>query len=90
MTVPTPWHPAGLAGAARPLLAVLIGSNKPVGLAFWLAVIVALGTLEALAHLTRLPLPALEDLVGRYLRHPVARAAGVAVWLYAGWHLFSH
>jgi hypothetical protein len=69
---------------------VVIGSSKPIGLAFWLAVIAVLGALEALAHLTRWPVPSLGDLVARYLHRPVLRAGGIAVWLYVGWHLFSH
>ena len=69
---------------------VVIGSNKVVGLAFWLVVIAALSTLEVLARFTRVPVPGFGELVGRYLRHPALRALGVAVWLFAGWHLFSH
>jgi hypothetical protein len=77
-------------GPAGRVFSVLIGSSKPVGLAFWLVVIAALSTLEALAHLTRWPVPSVEDLVARYLAHPALRVAAVAIWLYAGWHLFSH
>ncbi|HUA94670.1 MAG TPA: hypothetical protein VMB82_04000 [Acidimicrobiales bacterium] len=70
--------------------AVLVGSDKLVGLAFWLVVVGSLGTLEVLGRVTTVPVPGLGDLVGRYLRHPLARGAGAAVWLYAGWHLFCH
>ena len=52
--------------------------------------IAALSTPEALAHLTRKPVPSAGDLVARYLHRPVLRAVAIAVWLYAGWHLFSH
>jgi hypothetical protein len=69
---------------------VVVGSSKPIGLAFWLAVIAALGGLEALAHWSRWPVPSFGDIVARYLHHPFARAGAIVVWLYAGWHLFSH
>jgi len=71
-------------------LSVVIGSNKLVGLAFWLAVIAALGALEAFSHLSRWPVPSAGDMVARYLGHPVVRAGAVALWLFAGYHLFSH
>ncbi len=75
---------------ASPLPAVVVGSNKAVGLAFWLVVIVALSTLELLARCTRVPVPSFTDLVTRYLSHPAARVGAIALWLFAGWHLFSH
>ncbi len=85
---------SGIRDLAGPVtFAVLIGSNKVVGLAWWSAVLFLLGALEAAARsvgrLSRRP-PSIVDLVGRYLRHPVARSAAIAVWLFAGWHLFSH
>ena len=49
-----------------------------------------LSTLEALGHLTRGPVPSAGDLVARYLHRTILRAVAIAVWLYAGWHLFSH
>ncbi|MGH2718755.1 MAG: DUF6186 family protein [Actinomycetota bacterium] len=71
-------------------LAILVGSRPGVGLDFWLVVsALALG-LEAAARFTRLPVPPLSDLVARYLPTPLLRTAGVALWLFAGWHLFSH
>jgi hypothetical protein len=70
--------------------AVLIGSNKAVGLAFWLVVIAAFSVLEIVARSTRVPVPSFGELVARYLRHPAVRALGIALWLFAGWHLFSH
>jgi len=77
-------------GIAGQTFSVVIGSNKSVGLAFWLAVIALLIALETVAHLTRWRVPSAGDLVTRYLRRPVVRAGGIAIWLYAGWHLFSH
>lgn len=71
-------------------LAILVGSSEAVGLTFWLVVTAVFLGLEVAARLTRLPVPSLSDLVGRYLPGPLLRTAGVAVWLYAGWHLFSH
>ena len=70
--------------------AVVVGSNKLIGLAFWLVVLAALGTLEGLSRLTKVPVPSAGEIVARYLGHPVVRAGAIAVWLYAGWHLFSH
>jgi len=77
-------------GIACRNLSVVIGSNKLVGLAFWVAVITALSALEAMAHRDESPVPSAGNLVARYLRRPVLRAGGIALWLYAGWHLFSH
>jgi hypothetical protein len=70
--------------------AVVIGSDKLVGLGFWVGVVVAFGALEVVAHLPRSKVPTLEDLVTRYLHQPWARASVVGLWLFAGWHLFSH
>ncbi len=70
--------------------AVVVGSDKPAGLAFWSVVIAAVAGLELLARRHPERLPSAGSLVGHYLGHPALRAVAVAVWLYAGWHLFSH
>ena len=88
--MPSASHLGAILFVAGRVFSVVIGSSKPIGLAFWLAVIAALSTLEAPAHLTRWPVPSAGDLVARYLHRPVFRAVAIAVWLYAGWHLFSH
>jgi hypothetical protein len=77
---------------ASVVVAVLVGSDKAVGLAFWSLVLAALTALEVAARRSRRPgrPPSLGELVARYLAHPAWRTAAVAVWLYAGWHLFSH
>lgn len=82
--------PALLGVPALP--AVLVGSDKTVGLAFWSLVLAALAGLELAAHRSHRPgrPPSFGQLVARYLAHPAWRTAGVVVWLYAGWHLFSH
>ncbi|HLJ09204.1 MAG TPA: DUF6186 family protein [Acidimicrobiia bacterium] len=72
------------------VLAVLVGSSQAVGLTFWVAITAAVLGLEVTARLTRSAVPSLGDLVARYLPDPLLRAAGVALWLFAGWHLFSH
>ncbi len=69
---------------------VVIGSNKLIGLTFWLAIVATLGILEVCSHLSRCSIPSASDLVARYLRHPVVRAAAIGVWLFAGYHLFCH
>jgi hypothetical protein len=76
-------------------LAVAVGSDRVLGLVFWVAVIAAAGLLEAAAHLTahltqRRRVPRAGDLIARYLGTPALRAVAIAAWLYAGWHLFSH
>ena len=88
--MPSASHPGAVLFVAGRIFSVVIGSSKPIALAFWLAVIAALSTLEALTHLTRGPVPSAGDLVARYLHRPVLRSVAIAVWLYAGWHLFSH
>jgi len=72
------------------ITAVVVGSDKPAGLAFWSVVIAALFGLELLARRYPERLPSFASVVGHYLGHPAWRAAAVAVWLFAGWHLFSH
>ena len=88
--MPSALHLGAVIFVVGRIFSVVIGSSKPIGLAFWLAVIALLSTLETLAHLTRWPVPSAGDLVARYLHRPVFRAVAIAVWLYAGWHLFSH
>jgi antibiotic biosynthesis monooxygenase (ABM) superfamily enzyme len=88
--MPSASHLGAVLFVASRIFSVVIGSSKPIGLAFWLAMIALLSTLEALAHLTRWPVPSAGDLVAHYLHRTVLRAAAIAVWLYAGWHLFSH
>ncbi len=90
VAMPSASHLGAALGAACRTFSVVIGSSKPIALAFWLAVIAALSTLEALTHLTRGPVPSAGDLVARYLHRTVLRVVAIAVWLYAGWHLFSH
>jgi Family of unknown function (DUF6186) len=71
-------------------VSVVIGSDKLVGLAFWIAVVVLLCALEVAGHLPSSRIPSLEDLVARYLRRPLVRVSAIGLWLFAGWHLFSH
>ncbi|MCL4422519.1 MAG: hypothetical protein M1115_05020 [Actinobacteria bacterium] len=75
---------------AGTFFAVLIGSSKPLGLAFWSTVLLVLTAYELAGHLRLRGVWTLEEVVHRYFHHRLARAAAVAVWLYAGWHLFSH
>ncbi len=76
-----------------PMVGVLVGSDKVVGLAFWSTVFFILGVFEIAARshgrLVRRS-PSIVDLIRRYLRQPVVRCVAIAVWLFAGWHLFSH
>lgn len=83
---------AHVPAVASVVVAVLVGSDKAVGLVFWSLVLAVLAALEVAARRARRPgrPPSLGELVARYLAHPVWRTAAVAVWLYAGWHLFSH
>ena len=86
----SPSHLGVAASVVGQSFSVVIGSNNLIGLAFWLAVIAALGALEALAYWSRWPVPSFGDIVARYLHHPFARTGAIVVWLYVGWHLFSH
>jgi hypothetical protein len=83
---------AHVPAVASVVVAVVVGSDKAVGLAFWSLVLAVLASLEVAARRARGPgrPPSLGELVARYLARPAWRAASVAVWLYAGWHLFSH
>lgn len=99
-SAPTSGSPALLAGAApasashwpgaRPMLGLLVGSNRALGVAFWLAVVVAAVGLDAAARRSSGRVPTAEQLV-RWMSRPVsARVVMVVAWTFAGWHLFSH
>ena len=79
----SPSHLGVAASVVGQSFSVVIGSNNLIGLAFWLAVIAALGALEALAYWSRWPVPSFGDIVARYLHHPFARTGAIVVWLYA-------
>ncbi len=81
---------ATLYGLLAGLYGVLIGSNKAVGLAFWCTVILVLCVIEIAGRLRPSAVPNFGMVVQRYFSRPLARLAAVAIWLYAGWHLFSH
>ncbi len=81
---------------SQAFMGLLIGSNKEVGLVFWVTVIFVLTAFEVAGRMARMgsrfarcPTSAV-DLITRYLRRPVLRVIAIAVWLFAGWHLFSH
>jgi len=71
-------------------MAVLIGSDKAIGLAFWSSIILIFTVLEVFGHVPSTRMPSLGGLVSRYFSHPAGRAFALVVWLYVGYHLFSH
>ncbi len=71
-------------------MAVIIGSDKVIGLTFWCCVLLAFTVIEVIGHVPASRMPSLGALVTRYFSHPIGRAFALVVWLYAGYHLFSH
>ncbi len=72
------------------MLSLIIGSNKIVGLVFWIGVIVSITILELLGHVRSNRFPTLSSLIRHYFASPSVRLLTIGLWLFAGWHLFSH
>jgi Family of unknown function (DUF6186) len=57
--------------------------------AAWLALVGLAAAWEIRCHLGTHPPPGMTDLAAAAWRHPVGRVALLAVWAFAGWHVFA-
>ncbi len=73
--------------AARP--ALLLPSNRPVGVVFWLAVLVAGVVIDLVARGTGGRLATAGELVRFTSTSRVANVFLIAAWTFAGYHLFA-
>jgi hypothetical protein len=72
------------------ILGLLEGSNRGVGVAFWLGVAGSAAAIELLAHRSDGRIARAGELA-RFASRPLAARVFIAVaWGFAGWHLFSH
>lgn len=67
---------------------MIVGSAPAVGLGFWSAVAAVIAVLQAVAWRRRAG--TLGALFAAVLRPWPVRLVVLALWLYAGWHLFVH
>jgi hypothetical protein len=75
---------------AAPLLALLEGRSRAVGVGFWIAVVVCAGGIDIVARRSAGRIANFEELL-RFISHSVVvRLFLVVAWVYAGWHLFAH
>jgi hypothetical protein len=81
------WGAAFVPSTARP--ALLLPSSKPVGVAFWLAVLAAVVVIDLVARRTDGRLATAEELVRFATSSRVANVAFVVAWTFAGYHLFA-
>ena len=95
----SPWRSAHMAalvlGGAMirhpaTVLALLEGSSRAIGVAFWLGVLVCAGGIELLARRSAGRIATFEELLRVSSRPLAARIVLVLAWAYAGWHLFAH
>lgn len=70
-------------------LAVLVGTDPVVGIAFWSLVALGAGALELVARRRSLASP-LTTLLTELLERRPGRVLLAAAWLVTGWHLFAH
>ncbi len=73
--------------AARP--ALLLPSSRPVGVAFWLAVLVAGVVIDLVARRSKGRFATAEELVRFVSTSRVANVVLVVAWTFAGYHLFA-
>jgi hypothetical protein len=85
------WCAAGVAPAAgHPFApALLLPSNKPAGLAFWVAVLVAAFVVDAFARRSAGRLATAEEFVRFISTATLANFALIIGWAFAGYHLFA-
>jgi hypothetical protein len=81
---------AGFATFGRTPLALLEGSNRAVGLAFWIGVMFCAAVIEVLARRSAGRIATAGETVRLVSRTLPARAFLIFLWGFAGWHLFSH
>ena len=81
--------PAGVVAAHPVCPALLLPDSRAVGVVFWLAVLAAAVSVDVVARHSGGRMATSGELV-RWLTMPVlANAAAVAVWMFAGYHLFA-
>jgi hypothetical protein len=79
-----------LGRGAVPLLGLLEGRSRAVGIAFWLSTVVCTVAIELVARRSAGRIANFEELLRLMSRPVTARIFLVAAWTYAGWHLFAH
>ena len=80
--------PAG--GGRHPLtLALLLPSNRPVGLAFWVGLLVVAVAVDLVARRSSGRLATAEEFARFISTATVANVALIAAWAFAGYHLFA-
>jgi hypothetical protein len=70
--------------------ALLLPQSRAVGVAFWIAVIVAFGLVDLVARRSGGRLATAEEFVRLVSGPPLANVALMAAWTFGGWHLFAH
>jgi hypothetical protein len=85
------WCAAGIApvGGHQLAPALLLPSNKPAGVAFWTAVVVAAVALDLWARRSAGRLATAEEFVRFISTATVANFALIIAWAFAGYHLFA-
>jgi hypothetical protein len=85
------WCAAGVAPVAgHPFApALLLPSNKPAGVAFWVAVVVAAFVVDAFARRSAGRLAIAEEFVRFISTATLANFALIIGWAFAGYHLFA-
>jgi hypothetical protein len=81
------WAAVLVPTAARP--ALLLPSDRPLGVAFWLAVLVAGVVIDLVARRTDGRLATAEELVRFVSTSRVTNVLLVVAWTFAGYHLFA-
>lgn len=74
----------------EPMLALLLGDSRAVGVGFWIGVVACAVLVELAARRAAATVASFETVMLAVTGPPVARLAAVAAWVYAGWHLFAH
>jgi hypothetical protein len=90
-----PWSSAAVVGGHRvggpgALPALLLPANRAVGVGFWVGVVVVCALVEVVARRSEGRMATAGDLVRLISRPTAASLVLVALWTYAGWHLFAH
>ena len=87
------WCVAGVSvapvGAHRFVPALLLPSNKPAGVAFWIAVLVAAVVLDLWARRSAGRLATAEEFVRFVSTATLANFALIIAWAFSGYHLFA-
>jgi hypothetical protein len=70
--------------------ALLLPYSRPVGAAFWIALVVVCVSVDVVARHTGGRLATAGEFVRLISRPPLANFLLVGAWTYAGWHFFAH